>query len=96
MGNAEQRKKNTTGWNGFMSIGIPVILGTVALILILNAHSINKAAVSGVGTGGDNDEPSSSSSPTPGKSSATPGKSSATPDSDLQETYARKRKKRRY
>ena len=95
MGNAEQRKTNTTGWNGFMSIGIPVILTTVALVLILNANSINKAAVSGVGTGGDNVDPSPTRwSPAPG--SPTPGTSSVTPNSDLQETYARKRKKRRY
>ena len=87
MGNAQQRRENTTGWNGFMSIGIPVILGVVALILILNAYTTHKAGkVSGTGTGGDNDQ----SSPTPNTSS------SATPASDLQETYAPKRKKRRY
>ena len=71
----------TTGWNGLLTIGIPVILAVIAFFILMVSIRTKQDDGSGAGTGGNNNEPSPCPSPTSG--------------SDLQETYA-KRKKRRY
>lgn len=49
--------KWTKGWNGLLTIGIPIFLGLIILFIIIIVVRTKIDSTSGIGTGGDNTEP---------------------------------------